>query len=142
MSEVVSKSKERVLKRIEDRKKMMSTVIICFAVAIISILVLVLMFTRVIDLELTLGTVSKVFPGLIRVILFILFFATVIIGIANLREYYVVQISSWFDIITLLIVTVLLAYFMFDYPSNTIADTLSTLGGCLLIVVYLYLVQD
>jgi hypothetical protein len=141
LSEVVSKSKERVLRRIEDRKKMLSTVIICFAVAIISILVLVLIRTGIIDLQGTLGSVSNIFPGLIRVLLLIVFFATMIIGIANLREYYVVQISSWFDIIALLIITVLLAYFLFDFPFG-IADTLSTLGGCLLIVVYLYLVQD
>ncbi|MDD1779343.1 MAG: hypothetical protein LUQ65_14340 [Candidatus Helarchaeota archaeon] len=141
MSEPVSKSKERVLRRIEDRKKMQSTVIICFAVAIISILVLVLIRAGIIDLQSTLGSVSFIFPGLIRVLLLIVFFATMIIGIANLREYYVVQISSWFDIISLLIITVLVAYFMFDFPFG-IADTLSTLGGCLLIVVYLYLVQD
>lgn len=120
---------------------MMSTVIICFAVAIISILILVLIRTGIIDLQGTLGSVSNILPGLIRVLLLILFFGTMIIGIANLREYYVVQISSWFDIIALLIVTVLLAYFMFDFPFG-IADTLSTLGGCLLIVIYLYLVQD
>jgi hypothetical protein len=141
LAEAVSKSKERALRRIEDRKKMLSTVIICFAVAIISILFLVLIRTEVIDLQSTLGSVSKVFPGLIRVLILILFFGTMFIGIANLREYYIVQISSWFDIISLLIVTALLAYFMFDFPFG-IADTLSTLGGCLLIVVYLYLVQD
>jgi len=111
------------------------------AVAIISILVLVLIRAGIIDLQGTLGSVSFVFPGLIRVLILILFFGTMIIGIANLREYYVVQISSWFDIISLLIITVLLAYFMFDFPF-WIADTLCTLGGCVLIVVYLYLVQD
>ncbi len=111
------------------------------AVAIISILVLVLIYTRIIDLESTLRTVNPLLPGLIRVPILILFFATMIIGIANLREYYVVQISSWFDIISLLIITVLLAYFMFDFPFG-IADTLSTLGGCMLIIIYLYLVQD
>lgn len=141
MSEAVSKSKERVLRRIEDKRKMLSTVIICMAVAIISILVLVLIRAGIIDLQGTLGSVSFVFPGLIRVLILILFFGTMIIGIANLREYYVVQISSWFDIISLLIITVLLAYFMFDFPF-WIADTLCTLGGCVLIVVYLYLVQD
>jgi hypothetical protein len=141
LSEAVSKSKERVLRRIEDKRKMLSTVIICMAVAIISILVLVLIRAGIIDLQGTLGSVSFVFPGLIRVLILILFFGTMIIGIANLREYYVVQISSWFDIISLLIITVLLAYFMFDFPF-WIADTLCTLGGCVLIVVYLYLVQD
>ena len=141
MSEAVSKSKERVLRRIEDKRKMLSTVIICMAVAIISILVLVLIRAGIIDLQGTLGSVSFVFPGLIRVLILILFFGTMIIGIANLREYYVVKISSWFDIISLLIITVLLAYLMFDFPFG-IADTLSTLGGCTLIIIYLYLVQD
>lgn len=120
---------------------MLSTVIICFAVAIISILVLILFKTEIIDLQDTLGSVSNILPGFIRVLLLMLFFATMLIGIANIREYYVVQISSWFDIISLLIITVVLAYFMFDFPFG-IADTLSTLGGCILIVVYLYLVQD
>jgi hypothetical protein len=141
LSDAVSKSKEKALRRIEDKKKMLSTFIICTAIAIISILVIALIRIGVIDLQGTLGTVSNIFPGLIRVIILVIFFAATVIGIANLREYYVVKISSWFDIIVLLIFTTFLAYILFDFPFG-IADTLSTLGACLLIVVYLYLVQD
>lgn len=141
MSDAVSKSKEKILRRIEDKKKMLSTFIICTAIAIISILVLVLIRTGIINLQGTLGTVSRLLPGLIRVLLLVLFFSAIVIGMANLREYYVVEISSWFDLIAFLILTVLLAYFLFDFPFG-IADTLSTLGGCLLVIFYLYLVQD
>lgn len=141
LSEPISKSKERVLRRLEDKKKMLSTFIICAAIAIISILVIALIRTGIIDLEGTFGSVSHIFPGLIRVILLVVFFASMVIGIANLREYYVVKISSWFDIIVLLFLTVLISYFLFDFPFG-IADTLSTLGGCMLIIFYLYLVQD
>lgn len=141
MSEAVSKSKEKILRRIEDKKKMLTTFIICTAIAIISILIIILIRAGIIDLPGTLGTVSHILPGLVRVMLFVLLFSSLLIGIANIREYYVVKLSSWFDIIGLLIFIVLLAYFLFDFPFE-IADTLSTLGGCILIIIYLYLIQD
>jgi len=141
LSEAVSKSKEKILRRIEDKKKMLTTFIICTAIAIISILIIILIRAGIIDLPGTLGTVSHILPGLVRVMLFVLLFSSLLIGIANIREYYVVKLSSWFDIIGLLIFIVLLAYFLFDFPFE-IADTLSTLGGCILIIIYLYLIQD
>ncbi len=141
MSESVSKAKERVIQRLEDRKRMLSTFIICVAVAIISILLLILIRGEIIDLYGTLGGISKLLPGLIRVLFFMAFFASLIIGIANLREYYVYELSSWFDIVLILVITLLMSYFMFDFPVG-IADTLSTLGGCSLIIAYFYLIQD
>jgi uncharacterized integral membrane protein len=141
MSQAVSKTKERVMKRVEDRKRMSSTFIICIAIAIISILVLILIKLNIIPLQATLGSVSYLLPGLIRVILMVLIYATMVIAVANLREYYVVGVSGWFDVITILVCTVLFAYFMFDFPVG-VADTVSTLGGCALVTVYFYLIQD
>ncbi|MFX1294689.1 MAG: hypothetical protein ACFFD2_07525 [Promethearchaeota archaeon] len=141
MSEEISKIKERVLQRVEDRKRMLSTFIICIAVVIVSILILILIRIEIIPLQATLGSVSLLLPGLIRVFLFVLIFTMLVIGMANIREYYVIGISGWFDIILLLVITSLLAYFLFDFPVG-IADTLSTLGGCTLIIIYLYLIQD
>ena len=141
MSEEISKTKERVMKRVEDRKKMSSTFTVCIAIAIISILLLILFRLNIIPLQATLGSVSYLLPGLIRVILMVLIYATLVIAVANLREYYVVGVSGWFDVITILVGTVLFAYFMFDFPVG-VADTLSTLGGCALVTVYFYLVQD
>ena len=120
---------------------MLSTFIVCIAAAIISVLFLILIRIEVIDLQGTLGSVSRLLPGLIRVLLLVLFFVTLVIGVANIREYYVFKVSGWFDVIALLIITLLFAYFMFDFPT-TIADTLATLGGCMLCIVYFYLVQD
>lgn len=141
MSKEISKTKERVLKRVEDRKRMLTTFIICIATTIVSILILILIRINIIPLQATLGSVSRLLPGLIRVLLFVLIFFTLVIGVANIREYYIIGISGWFDVIFLMVVTVLLAYFMFDFPVG-VADTLSTLGGCALVVVYFYLVQD
>ena len=141
LSDSVSKTKERVLKRVEERKKMLSTFIICIAIAIVSILILILMRIEVLDLQNTLGSVSHILPGLIRVLLFVLIFTTLTIGIANFREYYVYKLAGLFDLIFILVGTILFAYFMFDFPTG-IADTLSTLGGCMLVIAYLYLVQD
>ncbi|NVM28299.1 MAG: hypothetical protein HWN65_05615 [Candidatus Helarchaeota archaeon] len=141
MSEGVSKSKERVLQRLEDRKRMLSTFIICTAAAIVSVLLLILIRINVLDLYGTLGSVSHLLPGLIRVVILLIFFTTLIVGIANIREYYIFKLSGWFDVIAILIITLLLAYFLFDFPTG-IADTLATLGGCTLLVVYFYLIQD
>ena len=96
---------------------MTSTIIICFAAAIISILLLILIRVDIINLYSTLGSISKLLPGLIRVLLFMVFFGSMIIAIANLREYYVSGLSGWFDIILMLVITILMAYFMFDFPS-------------------------
>lgn len=141
MSEGVSKSKERVLQRLEDRKRMLSTFIICTAAAIVSLLLLILIRINVVDLYGALGSISHLLPGLIRVILLMIFFTTLIVGIANIREYYVFKLSSWFDVIVILTITLLLAYFLFDFPTG-IADTLATLGGCTLVTLYFYLIQD
>ncbi|MHA1276619.1 MAG: hypothetical protein ACTSQI_01285 [Candidatus Helarchaeota archaeon] len=141
MSQEISKTKERVLKRVEDRKRMFSTFIICVATAIVSILLLILIRLNLIPLQTTLGSVSFLLPGLIRIILLVLIYATLMVAVANIREYYVVGVSSWFDVISLLVCTALFAYFMFDFPGG-IADTLSTIGGCALVIVYFYLIQD
>ena len=139
LSEEISKTKERVLKRIEERRKMLITFIICIAIAVISVLILVLMCVGFIDLQSAFS--SHLLAGLIRVLFLVAFFASIIIGIANIREYYVFNASGLFDLITVLVITLFLAYFLFDFPTG-IADTLSTLGGCSLIMVYLYLIQD
>jgi hypothetical protein len=120
---------------------MFSTFIICLATAIICILVLVLTKIGTIPLQ-GLATVSFILPGLIRVLLLVLTFAMLVIAVANLREYYVVGISGWADVLSLLVFILLFTFFMFDLPELGIADTLSTLGGCTLIIIYLYLVQD
>ena len=134
----VSETKKRVLQRIQERKRMISTAIICIAVAIISVLLLVLIKLEILNLS-VLG--SFLLAGFIRVLFLVIFFTTVVIGIANIREYYVYNASGLFDLISVLVATLLLAYFLFDFP-NTIADTLTTLGGCSLVMVYFYLVQD
>ena len=141
MTEGVTKAKERVLQRIEDRKRMLTTFIVCIAIAVICILLLILIKSELLDLQGALGSVSHLLPGLIRVLLLVAFFVSLVVGIANIREYYVYKLSGWFDIITLLVITILIAYFMFDFPTG-IADTLATLGGCMLFVIYLYLIQD
>lgn len=143
LSKEISKTKEQVLKRVEERKRMLSTFIICMSTAIVSILILILIKMRIwiFDLQSNLGRISFLLPGLIRVILLILIFTTLIIGLANIREYYVIGISGFIDIIFILASTLLFAYFMFDFPTG-IADTLCTLGGCMLVVVYFYLIQD
>jgi len=141
VSREISQTKARVLKRVEERKRMLTTFIICIATAIVSILILILIKIEVINLQTTLGTVSYLLPGLIRVIFLVLIFSTLVIGIANIREYYVLGLTGWWDIIFILIGTLLFAYFMFDFPVG-IADTLSTLGGCTLVIIYFYLIQD
>ena len=119
---------------------MISTFIICIAVAIVSILLLILIKIDVLDLY-GAGSVSNLLPGLIRVIFFMVFFGSMVIAIANLREYYVSGLTGWYDIILVLVITLLMSFFMFDFPWG-IADTLSTLGGCSLLIMYFYLVQD
>ncbi|MHA1267215.1 MAG: hypothetical protein ACTSRS_18405 [Candidatus Helarchaeota archaeon] len=141
MSDNISKAKERVLQRLEDRKRMLSTFIVCTALAAICILFLILFKTAVIDLNGTLSNISRLLPGLIRVLVLIAFFALLVIGIANLREYYTLGLAGLFDIISIMIITVFLAYFLFDFPTG-IADTMSTLGGCVLLSFYFYFIQD
>ena len=120
---------------------MLSTFIICIAAAIISILLLILIKINILDLYGALGSVSNLLPGLIRVIFFMVFFGSMVIAIANLREYYVSGLTGWYDIILVLVITLLMSFFMFDFPWG-IADTLSSLGGCSLLTMYFYLVQD
>jgi len=141
VSDNISKAKERVLQRLEDRKRMLSTFIVCTALAAICILFLILFKTAVIDLNGTLSNISRLLPGLIRVLVLIAFFALLVIGIANLREYYTLGLAGLFDIISIMIITVFLAYFLFDFPTG-IADTMSTLGGCVLLSFYFYFIQD
>ena len=120
---------------------MLSTFIVCVATAIVCILILILIRLQIINLQATLGTVSFILPGLIRVILLILIYFTLIVAVANIREYYVMGLSGLFDIIIIMVGVLLFAYFMFDFPVG-IADTLCTLGGCSLVVIYFYLVPS
>ena len=116
-----------------EHRAMVRTIILCLFIAVVSILIV--LYLRLNPIWETTFKPSHVLIA-IPVILLSIFFAAILVAVANRREMGR-NVSGWFDVVSLLIVEGILAYLILDSLLSTSLVVLI----CILFILYLHFAQ-